>query len=85
MNDKAIGSDILAVLGIVVLEREAGGQFRMIGSAPYWLLQLCPWARSPWERRARPEEIGGVTLAGTGEGVEVAFLTLAGKMLEPSS
>ncbi|HVE65975.1 MAG TPA: hypothetical protein VNC59_05300 [Thermoanaerobaculia bacterium] len=44
MNDKALGSDILAVLGIAVLEREAGGQFRMIGSAPYWFLQLCPGA-----------------------------------------
>jgi hypothetical protein len=44
VSDKAIGSEILAVLGIVVLERGAGGRFTLIGTAPYWFLQLCPGA-----------------------------------------
>jgi hypothetical protein len=44
VNDKAIGSDLLAILGIVVLEREGGGRFTLIGGAPYWFLQLCPGA-----------------------------------------
>lgn len=44
MSDKAIGSEILAVLGIVVLERDNAGGFQLIGAAPYWFLQLCPAA-----------------------------------------
>jgi hypothetical protein len=44
MSDQSIGSDILAVLGIAVLERKADGGFALVGSAPYWLLQLCPGA-----------------------------------------
>lgn len=44
MSDKAIGSEILAVLGIVVLEQDAAGRFQLIGTAPYWFLQLCPGA-----------------------------------------
>lgn len=53
MSDKTIGSDILAVLGIVVLERGAGGQFTLIGAAPYWFLQLCPGADSGSEALTR--------------------------------
>lgn len=44
MTDKTIGSEILSVLGIAVLERGAGGQFTLVGAAPYWFLQLCPGA-----------------------------------------
>lgn len=44
MSDQSIGSDILAVLGIAVLERKADGGFTMVGAAPYWFLQLCPGA-----------------------------------------
>lgn len=42
MSDETIGSDLLAVLGIVVLERGADGRFSLVGTAPYWFLQLCP-------------------------------------------
>lgn len=53
MSDKSIGSDLLAVLGVVVLEREAGGRFTMIGAAPYWFLQLCPGADTGSEALTR--------------------------------
>lgn len=53
MSDKAVGSELLAVLGIVVLEREAGGRFTMVGSAPYWFLQLCPGADTGSEALTR--------------------------------
>lgn len=51
MSEQSIGSDILAVLGIAVLERKPDGGFELIGSAPYWFLQLCPGAD------AGPEEL----------------------------
>jgi hypothetical protein len=44
MSEESIGSDILAVLGIAVLEQKAGGDFSLVGSAPFWFLQLCPGA-----------------------------------------
>ncbi len=42
MTEQSIGSDVFAVLGILVLEREAGGRFRKIGPAPAWFLALRP-------------------------------------------
>lgn len=42
MTEQSIGSDVFAVLGILVLERGAGGRFRKIGPAPAWFLALRP-------------------------------------------
>ncbi len=53
MSDKAIGSELLAVLGIVALERETGGRFALAGSPPYWFLQLCPGADAGSEALTR--------------------------------
>ena len=46
MTEQSIGSDVFAVLGILVLEREAGGQFRKIGPAPAWYSGPCPDAEA---------------------------------------
>jgi|KBSSwiStaDraftv2_1062776.scaffolds.fasta_scaffold917406_2 hypothetical protein len=44
MNERSIGSDVFAVLGILVLERDASGRFQRIGPAPAWFLALRPEA-----------------------------------------
>jgi len=46
MTEQSIGSDVFAVLGILVLERDARGRFTRIGTAPAWFLALCPGADS---------------------------------------
>ena len=46
MTEQSIGSDVFAVLGILVLERDASGRFTRIGAAPAWFLALCPGADS---------------------------------------
>jgi len=44
MTEQSIGSDVFAVLGILVLEREAGGRFTKVGPAPAWFVALRPGA-----------------------------------------
>ena len=44
MSERSIGSDVFAVLGILVLERDASGRFQRIGPAPAWFLALRPEA-----------------------------------------
>jgi hypothetical protein len=44
MTEQSIGSDVFAVLGILVLEREAGGRFKKIGPTPAWFDALRPGA-----------------------------------------
>ena len=44
MTEQSIGSDVFAVLGILVLERDASGRFTKVGPAPAWFVALCPGA-----------------------------------------
>ena len=53
MTEQSIGSDVFAVLGILVLEREAGGRFRRIGPAPAWFTSLRPGADAGHEELKR--------------------------------
>jgi hypothetical protein len=44
MSEQSIAAELLAALEMVVLERQAGGELRLIGRAPEWFQRLCPGA-----------------------------------------
>lgn len=46
MSEDTIAADLLAVLEVVVLEREAPGKLRLIGTVPEWFARFRPEAAS---------------------------------------
>jgi hypothetical protein len=46
MSEDTIAADLLAVLEVAVLEREAPGKLRLIGTAPEWFARFRPEAAS---------------------------------------